>query len=339
MGSPIAVGAGPVRSPPPTSTATARWTSPSPSERRSLDVLRRGGAGVRPRHADRRVTGHPSGVAVARLQRRRRPRRRRLARSAPNQLARPAQPVAAAAQPPPPTPTPDPHADARRPDGRTRSTCCRSGQGEVKLKGSSKYVDLTQGVQVATAPSVDARDGRVDDRRPAASKRQGGLLRRPVQDQPVQGADHADADRGARLPKAKARRAPRPRSRRRASCGATARASSAPRAATARPPSAAPSGSSPTPAPRPRRRSRRAPSASRDVVKQKNVDRAQGQALHGRARSARAACAPAARCATSGTARRPPWSAASRSRRPRRGAARPRRACRRRCRGARARRP
>ena len=153
---------------------------------------------------------------------------------------------------PPPAPTPDPHpaADARRSPGGRGQSAAGQGHREGQAQGLED-VRRAQGRPPGQGGRVGGRAPRHgDDRRPG-QRRQGELLRRAVPDQPVQGADHADADRGARLPQAGQDGGPR--SRRRASCGATARAASAPRAATARPPCAAPSGSSPTPAPRPRR--------------------------------------------------------------------------------------
>ena len=67
------------------------------------------------------------------------------------------------------------------------------------------------------------------------------------------------------------------------------------------------------------RRQRRGLRQAQDAI------RASGQALHGPQEALDRHAAPAAPCATSGTARRPPWGPASRSRRRRRARARPRR--------------
>ena len=248
-GSPIAVGPG------PSGLATAdfdRNGQPDLDRRlheRVRHVLRGSGGGVAA-DAPIALTGDPTGattadfnldgVADAAISSR-----------GTNQLHVLLSPSPPAQPPPAPTPTPTPPPRRSTPPGGRGQLLPVKGTVKVKLKGSKTYVELKAGLQVKAGASVDTRHGTVTIVGPR-QRRQGGLLRRPVPDQPVQGADDADADRGARLPQA-GRDGGGQEAEDAAGCGATARAASGPRAATARPPCAAPNGSSRTPAPRPRR--------------------------------------------------------------------------------------
>ena len=186
-----------------------------------------------------------------------------------------------------PTPTPTPTLDA--PKAGEVNVLPVKGKVKIKLKGAKKFVDLTQGLQVKAGAAVDTRNGTVDDRRPG-QERQGGLLRRPLQDQPVQGAHDADADREARLP---ARRRPataakKPKTRKLWGDGkGKFRTKGKYSAATVRGTKWLVTDT----CTRRRRRSRRASSTCEDFVKQKTVILRKGKHLHGRARSsARSAC-------------------------------------------------
>jgi hypothetical protein len=156
LGSPIAVGTFPAQ------IATAdfdRNGTPDIAVAASggLEILKRGGAGF-VRDTPTPVSGSPSGVAVADFNADTLPDAA-VSSYGTNQVTAPLSP--SPAQPPTPTPTSTPTPTLDAPRAGEVNVLPVSGKVRIKLKGSDRYVDLTDGLQVEVGASVDTREGRV----------------------------------------------------------------------------------------------------------------------------------------------------------------------------------